>query len=196
MKRRPASIEEMNRKTIFAAALLLGCALGCSPPTPEAAAPASSAAAAPRPRASSLDAARQELDQIPPPAKSRYLSVRTIEAWSNPFLIVGKKNVTLRIYYPDQVAGQGGDANLPNPLLRPTGARRRELDLRLADVAEALSALPAGSWPYGRVIAVEEDPSTARPDRPQMRRNVEAAIQTLNDLGIVVDEWPNNGVLR
>ena len=150
----------------------------------------------PKAKANSLDQARQDLDQIPPPAKSRYLSIRTIEAWSNPFLIVGKKNVTLRIYYPDVVAGEGADASLPNPLLRPTGARKRELVLRMADVPEALAALPAGSWPYGRVVAVEEDPSTLKPDRVGMRRNVEAMMQMLNDLGIVVDEWPNNGVLR
>jgi hypothetical protein len=29
-----------------------------------------------------------------------------------------------------------------------------------------------------------------------MRRNVEAAIQMLNDLGVVVYEWSNGGVLR
>ena len=66
----------------------------------------------------------------------------------------------------------------------------------MADVPEALAALPAGSWAYGRVVAVEEDPSTTRPDRVAMRRNVEAMMQMLNDLGIVVDEWPNNGALR
>ena len=27
-------------------------------------------------------------------------------------------------------------------------------------------------------------------DRPKVRRNVEAAIKQLNDLGIVVEEWP------
>ena len=178
---------------VFACALLGGCTQGSGPqPEVPGASPAASQPSL-RPRASSLDAARQDLEQIPPPAKSRYLSVRTIEAWGNPFLIVGKRNVTLRIYYPDVVAGEGADASLPNPLLRPSGARKRELDLRLADLPEALGALPAGAWPYGRVVAVEEDPSTARPDRVSMRRNVEAAIQMLNDLGIVVDEWPNGG---
>jgi hypothetical protein len=144
-----------------------------------------------------MASAREDLEQIPPPSKSRYLSVRTAEAWSNPFLIVGRKNVALRIYYPDAVAnGTLPGQALPNTMLRPAGARKREIDLRLGDVPEALSALPAESWSYGRVIAVEEDPSTPRADRPQMRRNVEAAIQMLNDLGLVVDEWPNGGSLR
>jgi hypothetical protein len=197
-----ASIVAM-RKQLLGAIVACGMLSGCSQPAPAPTEPAGAAtsagtpaAPAPKPKAASLDAARQDLEQIPPPAKSRYLAVHTIDAWSNPFLIVGKKNVTLRIYYPDEIAGQGGDSSLPNPMLRPSGARRRELDLRMADLPEALSALPGGAWPYGRVIAVEEDPSTARPDRVAMRRNVEAAIQMLTDLGIVVDEWPNSGVLR
>ena len=31
---------------------------------------------------------------------------------------------------------------------------------------------------------------TSKKDRPQVRRNVEAAIKKLNDLGVVVEEWP------
>jgi hypothetical protein len=144
-----------------------------------------------------MNGAREQLDQIPPPSKSRYLAIHTVDSWSNPFLIVGKKNVVLRIYYPDPVAnGTLSGAALPNTMLRPSGARKRELDLRMSDLPEALAALPEESWGYGRVIAVEEDPSTLRPDRPQMRRNVEAAIQMLNDLGVVVYEWSTGGGLR
>jgi hypothetical protein len=58
-----------------------------------------------------------------------------------------------------------------------------------ADLAKAVSAIPPSAWRYGRVIAVEESGAAAK-DRPKVRRNVEAAIQQLNDLGIVVEEWP------
>jgi hypothetical protein len=75
-------------------------------------------------------------------------------------------------------------------LLRPAGARRQELEIRPGDLAEALVALPAGAWRYGRVVAIAESPLATRKDRPVVRRNVEAAIQKLNDLGIVVEEWP------
>ncbi len=51
-------------------------------------------------------------------------------------------------------------------------------------------ALPEGAWRYGRVVAVAELPGAQAQDRPKIRRNVEAAIQQLNDLGIVVEEWP------
>jgi hypothetical protein len=75
-------------------------------------------------------------------------------------------------------------------LLRPEAARRQELQLRPNDLAQALIALPPGAWRYGRVIAVAESPLASRKDRPKVRRNVEAVIQRLNDLGIVVEEWP------
>ena len=40
------------------------------------------------------------------------------------------------------------------------------------------------------MIAVAESPLAAPKDRPKVRRNVETTIQKLNDLGIVVEEWP------
>jgi hypothetical protein len=62
--------------------------------------------------------------------------------------------------------------------------------LRPADLAKAVAAVPASAWKYGRVIAVAESPYESAKSRPKVRRNVEAAIQQLNDLGIVVEEWP------
>lgn len=138
------------------------------------------------------DADRQQLDQIPPPAKSRYMAIHTRESWGNPFLIVGKKTVTLRMMYPEGPQSQ----ILAGAMMHPAGARKQELVLRLSDLPEALAALPQDSWPYGRVIALEEEPSAPRTDRVQVRRNVETTIQVLNDLGVVVYEWPAPGALR
>jgi len=138
------------------------------------------------------DTERQELDQIPPPAKNRYMTVHTRDSWENPFLIVGKKAVTLRVTYPQAPQSQIA----PGGLMHPANARRRELVLRLSDLPEALAAVPEDSWPYGRVIAVEEGPTAARADRVQVRRNVETTMQVLNDLGVVAYEWPGAGALR
>jgi hypothetical protein len=138
------------------------------------------------------DSERQELEQIPPPAKNRYMAVHTRESWGNPFLIVGKKTVTLRVTYPE--APQSDLA--PGNLMHPPNARKRELVLRLSELPEALAAVPENAWPYGRVIAVEEDAVQARADRVQVRRNVETTMQVLNDLGVVVYEWPGAGLLR
>ncbi len=134
-----------------------------------------------------LDRQRAALEQIPLPTKSMYVDVREPGAWANPFLSVGADTLNLRILLADanpSTLGQG-------TMLRPDAARRQELPLRPADLPQALVALPAGAWRYGRVIAVAESPLAAPKDRPKLRRNVEAVIQQLNDLGIVVEEWPS-----
>jgi hypothetical protein len=141
---------------------------------------------------SKMDTARQELEQIPPPSKNRYLSVRTKEAYGNPFLVVHPQTITLTVLYRDQ------DPNGFNAggLLRPVKARKQEIDVRIADLPQALSALAPDVWPYGRVVAIEESPTAPRTERVAIRRNVEATIQILNDLGVVVDEWTgSNGAL-
>jgi hypothetical protein len=75
-------------------------------------------------------------------------------------------------------------------MLRPEAARRQEIQIRPADLPKAMVALPDGAWRYGRVVALAELPGAAPKERPKMRRNLEAAIRQLNDLGIVVEEWP------
>jgi hypothetical protein len=76
-------------------------------------------------------------------------------------------------------------------MLRPSAARRRELQIRQKDLVDALIALPENAWPYGRVVAIEESPLADKKARPAIRRQIEAAIQQLNDLGVVVEEWPS-----
>jgi hypothetical protein len=134
-----------------------------------------------------LEKERAELEQIPLPTKSLYIDIHDPAAWENPFLSVGPDTISLRILMPDtnpSPAGQGG-------LLRPEAARRQQLDLRPSDLDEAVAAIPAGAWHYGRVIAIIESPSAASKDRIKVRRNLETAINRLNDLGVVVEEWPS-----
>lgn len=136
--------------------------------------------------ATELDSQRAALALIPLPTKSMYVDVHEPGAWANPFLSVGAETLNLRITLADanpSTVGQG-------TLLRPAAARRQEVQLRPGDLAQALIALPASAWRYGRVIAVAESPLASPKDRVKVRRNVEAAIQQLNDLGIVVEEWP------
>jgi hypothetical protein len=141
---------------------------------------------------SKMDTARQQLEQIPPPSKNRYLSVRTKEAYANPFLVVHSQTITLTIIFRDQ------DPNgfSAGGVLRPAKARKQEIDVRPTDLPQALASLSPDVWPYGRVVAIEESPTAPRTERVAIRRNVEAAIQILNDLGVVVDEWTgSNGAL-
>lgn len=172
---------------VFASTLALSFALsGCTRTPAQAAAPSPSLADQ---QHQALEAARQQLDLIPPPSKTRYMAVRNLNSWENPYLTVQGGMVTLHVLMADantSPLGQGG-------MLRPIGARRRNLDVRVSDLPTALNAIPTSAWPYGRVVAVEEAHETPVSARPQVRRNVESVIKTLNDLGIVVYEWNDSG---
>ena len=133
------------------------------------------------------DQQRAALDHIPLPTKSLYVDIHEPSAWANPFLTVEANSLDLRITLADANPSSAGQETM----LRPAGARRQELQLRPADLATAIVALPDSAWRYGRVIAVAEAPGAHAKDRPQIRRNVEAAIQQLNDMGVVVEEWPS-----
>ena len=132
------------------------------------------------------DQQRAQLASIPLPTKSLYVDIHEPGAWANPFLSVEADTLDLRVNLADANPSPVGEGTM----LRPAAARRQEVQLRLSDLAEAVVALPAGAWRYGRVIAVAEAPGASPKDRPKIRRNVEAAIRQLNDLGVVVEEWP------
>lgn len=132
-----------------------------------------------------IDSARQQISFIPPPSKSRYMAVHSLTSWENPYLTVQENMATLHVTIADanpSTLGAGG-------MLRPAAARRQDVIIRTSDLPSALAAVPESSWPYGRVVAVEEAHDTPQSARPAVRRNVEATLKTLGDLGIVVYEW-------
>lgn len=135
--------------------------------------------------ATELDGQRAQLAMIPLPTKSMYVDVHEPSAWANPFVSVGAETVSLRVTQADANPSTVGEGTM----LRPEAARRQELQLRPGDLVKAVVAIPPSAWRYGRVIAIAEAAASPK-DRPKVRRNVEAAIQQLNDLGIVVQEWP------
>jgi hypothetical protein len=116
-----------------------------------------------------------------------YVDVHEPAQWENPFLSVGPEYVTMHILMPDMNPSTATEGTL----LRLKAAREQDLELRMSDLDKAVVALPAGAWHYGRVIAVAESPEASRKDRSAVRRNVETVIRRLNDLGIVVEEWPS-----
>jgi type II secretory pathway pseudopilin PulG len=183
-------IQHLNIKGIVCLALLLPVALVACHKEEQAVAKvaqgAEKAEQNAQAAASQTDQQRSQLANIPLPTKSLYVDVREPGAWKNPFLSVDVDYLTLRVTMVDanpSTVGQG-------TILRPEAARRQEIQVRPADLPEALIALPPGAWRYGRVVAVAESPLASRKDRPKVRRIVEATIQRLNDLGIVVEEWP------
>jgi len=140
-------------------------------------------------RQEALATARQQMELIPPPSKTRYMAVRSLTSWENPYLTVQGGMVTLHVLMADantSALGEGG-------MLRPVGARRRNLDVRVSDLPTALNAIPESAWPYGRVVAVEEAHEIPVSARPEVRRNVETVLKTLGDLGVVAYEWNDAG---
>ncbi len=134
-------------------------------------------------------AVRAELEQIPLPTKGRYMAVHSLTMWENPYLTVQGAMVTLHVTLADAnttTLGVGG-------ILRPVGARRQDLNVRTSDLPAALNAIPQTAWPYGRVVALEEAHDAPKKAEPELRRNMEAAIKILSDLGVVVYEWQDNG---
>ena len=128
---------------------------------------------------------------IPPPSKNRYMTVHTFESWENPYITVQANMLTLHVLLADANTSDYGAGGI----LRPVGARRQELNIGLDKLGDAISAVPKSSWPYGRVIALEEAHKTPRNAEPQVRRTMETAVSTLNDLGIVVYDL-NEGKLQ
>ena len=139
-----------------------------------------------------VESARQQMELIPPPSKTRYMAVHSLSGWENPYLTVQENMATLHVMLADantSALGVGG-------MLRPVGARRQDLTVRVSELPAALNAVPENAWPYGRVVAVEEAHETPASARPAIRRNMEATIKTLGDLGVVVYEWNDGGGLR
>lgn len=162
---------------LLAPLALSGCNRAAAGTTPTTASP------------QAIEAARQQLDLIPPPSKSRYMAVHNLTTWENPYLTVQQNMATLHVTVADanpSAIGAGG-------MLRPVAARQQVLTIRLSDLPAALDAIPENSWPYGRVVAVEEAHDTPPADRPAVRRNIEATFKTLGDLGVVVYEWTDAG---
>lgn len=162
----------------------------------------------------------QRLDQIPPPSKSLYLAIRTQGAWKNPVLVIEPGSVRLRYQsaiaenaaptereeqptkrenlstqpyghkrghnhaHPHESAGKAE----PNPAQPPAPVWQK---ISLEELPQALTALPKTTWPYGRVITVEDAPAKSWRDRVQIRRNEEAALKVLDDMGVVAYEWPS-----
>ena len=168
----------------FAAALLSFAGCSSAPLVS-----ASMSKAAENERRQQMESTRAELELIPLPSKARYLAVKSLTTWQNPYLTIQGSMVTLHVTLADANPSQFGVGGL----LRPVGARQQSLNVRTADLPSALNAIPASAWPYGRVVAVEEAHDAPPSALPELRRNMETAMRTLNDLDLVVYEWQEGG---
>ncbi|MGA8940300.1 MAG: hypothetical protein WB439_14150 [Acidobacteriaceae bacterium] len=129
-----------------------------------------------------LETEREQLDLVPPPTKSTFMTVHDFDHWQNPVLTIQPNMLDLHVLLADANTtpiGVGG-------MFRPINARRQELTISISTLGEAMSSIPTSAWPYGRVVAIELAHKTPPSDEPAARRTMEATISRLNDLGIVV----------
>ncbi|QMV20363.1 hypothetical protein GOB94_10895 [Granulicella sp. 5B5] len=154
----------------------------------------SASAATPQQKAdqrAELEDQREQLQQIPVSSKDRYMAIHSFESWENPYLTVQANMVELHVTRADSnpsTIGVGG-------MFRPEAARRVELNIADGQLGDAVAAIPADAWPYGRVVAVEEAHHTPANAEPMVRRNLEKTIALLNDLGVQVYD-PTEGKLE
>ena len=149
--------------------------------------PSADAATVQRQYRQQADEARRDLSRIPPPSKNLYMAVMDLNAWENPSLTVQEKMISLHVLMPDANPSDLGKGTM----LRPEAARRQVLNIDPDNLAEALNAIPQEAWPYGRVIAIEEAHDAPQAARAGLRRNIERAVDTLQNIGVVADEWSN-----
>ena len=108
------------------------------------------------------------IQQIPPADPQKYAANRETKTWRNPYLIVKKDGIWL--------------LDLEN---------NEEHLLKSDQVLDALAALPASAWPYGRVVAVQEIGITGSDeDKIALRRNRAILAGTLEDAKVLINWVP------
>jgi hypothetical protein len=107
--------------------------------------------------------------RIKPAVAERYKAIRNATKWENPYLMVGPDNIVVR------AKGLAG------------------LKIVVPDTLEqTLLELPVTAWPYGKVVAVQENGDRAdRSDDKPIADNVAAARAVLKKLGVTFDKWPS-----
>ena len=107
--------------------------------------------------------------RIKPAVTERYKAIRNASKWENPYLMVGPDSIVVR------ARGLAGLKIVPADALEQT-----------------LLELPVTSWPYGKVVAVQENGDRAdKSDDKPIADNIAAARATLKKLGVTFDKWPS-----
>jgi len=126
-------------------------------------------AAAPTPQRPALS---ERLNpRIGPARPQQYRSIRVAEDWKNPYLVVGRDSI--------EIITRG----IP-------GGRR---SVAPTDLRRTLIDLPVTAWPYGRVVAVQQQAIRAgdgRDDKP-IEDKFYATLAMLKTLQVTIETWPS-----
>jgi hypothetical protein len=108
-------------------------------------------------------------NRIPSADPAKYRSVVDAREWQNPYLTVQARGI---------------DA-------RPISATTEPPTMSPADVVAYLEKLPSIAWPYGLVVAVQENGLRAPGDDARIKRNREELVRLLEKAGVKVELWPS-----
>jgi hypothetical protein len=109
-----------------------------------------------------------QIQSIPPANQAKYGDARKIKNWQNPYLVIRTDSIGLMDL-----------------------ANNEEHHIKPDEIAQALAKLPSSSWPYGRVIAVEEPKRPASAvDVDAMRKNRAILAGTLESMHVLIDWVP------
>ena len=107
-------------------------------------------------------------NRVAPPDSGKYNSVSDARDWQNPYLRVQANGIDAR---PISTATE-------TPIMSPR------------DVVAYLEKSPTIAWPYGLVVAVQENSLRNAGDDAPIKRNREELVRLLEEAGIKVDLWP------
>jgi hypothetical protein len=99
----------------------------------------------------------------------KFKSVRDAKDWNNPYLVVRADGI--------EVISKAIPSG--RKLVAPTELRR------------ILSSLPTSAWPYGRVVAMQENGVRAPGDDKPIGRNKQVAEAALKALRLEISWWPS-----
>jgi hypothetical protein len=105
------------------------------------------------------------LQAIAPADPAKYRRITNMKEWQNPYLVLRADGVAL--------------VDLSN---------NEERILRPDEVPDALAKLPASAWPYGRVVAVQENSvHGGTQDAVSLRRNRGILLGTLESMHVLIN---------
>jgi hypothetical protein len=107
--------------------------------------------------------------RVPPADPNKYRSVSDARSWQNPYLTVQSNGIDARPISP------ATEASTMSP----------------SDTLAYLEKLPSIAWPYGLVVAVQENGLRAPGDDARIKRNREELVRLLEKAGIKVELWPS-----
>jgi hypothetical protein len=116
-------------------------------------------------------AASARIQAIPAADPAKYQNMQDMKQWRNPYLVIR----------PDGVA-----------LLDV--ANHEERIVKTGEVLSMLADLPASAWPYGRVVAVQDQSilsSGFQHDEVQLRRNRGIVAGTLEEAHVLINWVPS-----